>query len=108
MTVDERQAHEDARPCGAPHLVGGKSCRYPAIGCTPREEEEGEQPVARFDSVADRYDAFCATPLGTLVDTVERQMVGALLDLHAGDWVVALGCATGALRCGWPSGDARW
>jgi SAM-dependent methyltransferase len=52
--------------------------------------------VARFDRVADRYDAFCATPLGAFVEAVERDLVGALLDLNAGDRVVDLGSGTGA------------
>ena len=48
--------------------------------------------MARFDPVADRYDAFCATPLGSFVEAVERQMVAELLDPHPGERVVDLGC----------------
>lgn len=51
--------------------------------------------MARFDTVADRYDAFCATPLGSFVEDVERQMIGALLELKPGETVVDLGCGTG-------------
>ncbi|PSR21062.1 Methyltransferase domain-containing protein [Sulfobacillus thermosulfidooxidans DSM 9293] len=51
--------------------------------------------MARFDPVADRYDAFCATPLGSFVEAVERQMVAELLDPHPGERVVDLGCGTG-------------
>lgn len=50
--------------------------------------------MACFDPVADRYDAFCPTPLGALVDAGERQMVGELLDPHPGEPLMELGCGT--------------
>ena len=51
--------------------------------------------MARFDAVADRYDAFCATPLGSFVEAIERQIVSALLDPRPGERMVDLGCGTG-------------
>ena len=57
--------------------------------------ERGGKPVARFDIVANRYDAFCATPLGSFVEAVEHQIVSAVLDPRPGERVVDLGCGTG-------------
>lgn len=52
--------------------------------------------MARFDAVAERYDAFCQTPLGQYVDAVERALVWELLDPRPGEAVADLGCGTGA------------
>lgn len=52
--------------------------------------------MARFDAVADRYDAFCATPLGGFVDEVERQVIVELLAPRSGETLVDLGCGTGS------------
>lgn len=51
--------------------------------------------MARFDAIADHYDAWCQTPLGHFVDAVERAVVWDVLDPHAGDTVGDLGCGTG-------------
>jgi ubiquinone/menaquinone biosynthesis C-methylase UbiE len=56
--------------------------------------------VARFDAVAERYDAFCATPLGQFVEHVERELLKELLALRPGLLVADLGCGTGS--------DAIW
>lgn len=52
--------------------------------------------MARFDAVADHYDAFCHTPLGAFVDRVERQLIDTLLAPQPGEQLVDLGCGTGA------------
>lgn len=44
--------------------------------------------------------AFCATPLGSFVEAIERQIVSALLDPRPGERVVDVGCGTGT--------SARW
>ena len=49
-----------------------------------------------FDAVADRYDAFCETPLGRFVDQVERALIDTLLEAAADEQIVDLGCGTGA------------
>ena len=51
--------------------------------------------MTRFDSPADRCDAFCATPFGSFVEAVERQMVGELLEPLPGGRGADLGCGTG-------------
>lgn len=56
--------------------------------------------MPRLDAVADRDDAFCATPWGLFVEAVERQIVGAVLDPHLRERVVDVGCGTGT--------SARW
>ncbi len=52
--------------------------------------------MARFDPVAERYDAFCQTPLGAFVDAVERALVWSVLDPRPGEAIADLGCGTGA------------
>ena len=51
--------------------------------------------MARFDVVADHYDAFCDTELGAFVDLVERQLIMELLDPLPHERIIDLGCGTG-------------
>lgn len=51
--------------------------------------------MGSFDSVADRYDAVCATPIGTFIETVEQKIVKELLNPCPGERIVDLGCGTG-------------
>lgn len=51
---------------------------------------------AVFDApLAERYDAFCLTPLGHYVDAAEQALLFPLLDLRPGLRVADLGCGTG-------------
>jgi SAM-dependent methyltransferase len=52
--------------------------------------------MARFDSVAPRYDAFCHTAVGRFVDTIERQLLLDVLRPRTGERIIDLGCGTGA------------
>ncbi len=52
--------------------------------------------MALFDQVADRYDAFCLTPLGHFVDQIERRLILELLRPKRGESMLDLGCGTGA------------
>ncbi|MFZ1057861.1 MAG: methyltransferase domain-containing protein [Candidatus Rokuibacteriota bacterium] len=55
----------------------------------------GEPRVEAFDSVASTYDAWYETPVGRLVDRLEKQAVFALVEPQRGDLVLDLSCGTG-------------
>jgi len=50
---------------------------------------------ADFDSTAAAYDAWCETPLGRLVDRLEKEAVFALVEARPGDLALDLSCGTG-------------
>ena len=52
--------------------------------------------MALFDAVAQRYDAFCTTPLGHFVERIERGLILELLRPRQGESILDLGCGTGA------------
>lgn len=52
--------------------------------------------MAKFDSIADHYEAFCHTELGAFVDAVERELIMELLDPQPHERIIDLGCGTGA------------
>ena len=56
--------------------------------------------MALFDAKAETYDDFCVTPLGSFVESTERQMIGDLARPMRGERALDLGCGTGAY--------ARW
>ncbi|MDA8192646.1 MAG: methyltransferase domain-containing protein [Thermaerobacter sp.] len=51
--------------------------------------------MGSFDSVAHRYDAACATPVGTFIEIVEQKILKELLNPCPGERIVDLGCGTG-------------
>ncbi|WP_379969683.1 class I SAM-dependent methyltransferase [Ectobacillus sp. sgz5001026] len=51
--------------------------------------------MALFDHSAKTYDEWCKTPLGSFVDTVEKQMIVELSDLKPGEQALDIGCGTG-------------
>ncbi len=56
--------------------------------------------MSQFDGMAERYDAFCLTPMGSFVDAVERKLILDLLDPQPGEDMVDLGCGTGSFAIG--------
>src|SRR3989344_5691712 len=55
----------------------------------------GEPPVGAFDSIASAYDRWYDTPVGRLVDRLEKDAVFALVEPQRGDLVLDLSCGTG-------------
>lgn len=48
-----------------------------------------------FDTIADRYDAWFETPVGSWAGQREDEAIDALLPLHAGDLLLDIGAGTG-------------
>ncbi len=59
-----------------------------------RSEHSGTEARA-FDSIASGYDAWHATPLGRLVDRLEKEAVLGLVGARAEGVALALSCGTG-------------
>lgn len=51
--------------------------------------------MALFDHSAETYDEWCKTPLGSFVDTVEKQMIVELSNPKPGEQALDIGCGTG-------------
>lgn len=61
--------------------------------------------MALFNKIAERYDDWYQTPLGTQVDKDQKKIIFHLADLQPGDVMLDFGCGTGnyslaAARCG--------
>ncbi|WCN36258.1 class I SAM-dependent methyltransferase [Aneurinibacillus uraniidurans] len=51
--------------------------------------------MALFDHSAETYDEWCATPLGSFVDAIEKQMIMEVSEPKSGEKVLDIGCGTG-------------
>ncbi|MFT9847002.1 class I SAM-dependent methyltransferase [Aneurinibacillus sp. REN35] len=51
--------------------------------------------MALFDHSAETYDEWCATPLGSFVDAVEKQIMMEALKPKPGEKALDIGCGTG-------------
>ncbi|BAU28502.1 methyltransferase family protein [Aneurinibacillus soli] len=51
--------------------------------------------MALFDHSAETYDEWCATPLGSFVDAVEKQMMMEVSEPRPGEKALDIGCGTG-------------
>ncbi len=54
-----------------------------------------DQGAGSFDSIASAYDAWYETPLGQLVDRLEKEAVFALVEAKPGALALDLSCGTG-------------
>lgn len=51
--------------------------------------------MALFDQSAKDYDSWCKTPIGSYVDTLEKQLINEVAEPKQGEVAIDLGCGTG-------------
>src|SRR3990167_8135216 len=68
---------------------------HPAGRRSEREGVKGDRKAGSFDRIALTYDAWYETPLGRLVDRLEKGAVFGLLEEADGGLALDLSCGTG-------------
>lgn len=51
--------------------------------------------MSLFDDTAKDYDSWCKTPIGSYVDTLEKQLIDEVAEPKTGEIAIDLGCGTG-------------